>query len=121
MKKYLKYFKSILIIIISILIFNIINSTLYYFNISNSKTINYINLFTTLLSFFIGGYYIGNKSLKKGWLEGIKIGLIGIFLFFLISYLGFDNFKIKTLIYYFMILSSCVLGGILGINKKKKS
>ena len=113
-----KYMKSLLYIFISLLIFNIILSIIYYF--SNITNLNIIKLITTSISFFIGGLYIGNKSNKKGYLEGIKIGLIAIILLFIISYLALDkSITINKLIYYLIILSSTILGSIFGINKRK--
>ena len=61
-----------------------ISHFLNYFNILGNTTINYLKLFSVLISVLIGGIYIGSKASKKGWLEGIKIGLEVIILLFLI-------------------------------------
>lgn len=120
--KYLKYLKVLLYIIIPILILNIITSIFYYFNIINTNTINYLKLFIIAISMLIGGIYIGSKTNKKGWLEGLKIGLEVIIILFIISYLAFDKgIDIKTVIYYFIILISSILGSMIGINKRKKA
>lgn len=117
----MKYLKSFLFIIGSIFILNIIISILYYFNIIGSNIINYLKLLIVAISMLIGGMYIGKKAEKKGWLEGIKIGIVSILLLFIISYLGFDKaINIKTVIYYFIILSSSMLGSMIGINRKKR-
>lgn len=116
----LKYLKSLLYIFISIFIFNIIITFLNYFNILGNVAINYLKLFTILISMLIGGIYIGSKTNKKGWLEGIKIGLEVVILLFLINYLGFNKgINIKTILYYFLILTSSMLGSMIGINKRK--
>ncbi len=95
-------------------------SLFYYFNIINHGVINYIKLFIVAISMFIGGIYIGSKASKKGWLEGIKVGLEVIFLLFIISYLAFDQgMNLKTIIYYFILLASSMLGSMMGINKRK--
>lgn len=118
----IKYLKSLAYIIVPILILNVIISILYYFNIINDNVINYLKLLVAAISMLIGGIYIGRESNQKGWLEGIKVGLIVIILFFIISYLAFDQgMNIKTLIYYFILLASSTLGGMIGINKKKRT
>ena len=118
----IKYLKSLSYIIVPILILNIIVSVLYYFDLIGDSIVNYLKLLMIAISMLIGGIYIGSESSQKGWLEGIKIGLIVIILFFIIGYLAFDHgITIKTLIYYFILLASSTLGGMIGINKKKRT
>lgn len=116
-----KYLKSLLYILVPVIVLSIITSILYYFNILNSKGVNYINLIMIALSMLLGGIYIGTKADKKGWLEGIKVGLEVIVILFIVSFLAFDKgMNIKTLIYYFILVASSTLGGMIGINRKKK-
>lgn len=116
----LKYLKALIYIFVLILILCLILSLFDYFNITGSNISNYIKLFIAAVSMLIGGIYIGRNTSKKGWLEGLKIGLLFIVLLFIISYLGFDQgINIKTVIYYFILLISSMLGSMIGINKKK--
>lgn len=118
----IKYLKSLLYTLISMVILSILITILNYFNIIGTTTINYLKLLVAILSIFIGGIYIGKSSLNKGYLEGIKIGVILIIIFFLISYLGFNKgITFDNIIYYIIILTSSILGSIIGINKKSKS
>ena len=78
----------------------------------------YIKLLIILISCLIGGFQIGKTSFKKGYLNGIILGSIIIFIFLLFS-IFLNSLKISTLIYYFIILIATTLGSILGINKKK--
>ena len=120
MNKYYKYFKAFIITLFSILVLNLFVSILYYFNIFNNKELNYTNLIITSISMLIGGIYIGNRTNKKGYLEGLKVGIISIIIFLIISYLAFDKvINIKNIIFYFILLISSVLGSMIGINKKK--
>lgn len=115
-----KYLKTLIYIIVPILVLSIILSLLYYFNIIGNGVSNYLKLFIVAISMLIGGIYIGSKTTKKGWLEGLKIGFGTIILLFIISYLAFDQgMNIKTIIYYFILLASSVLGSMIGINKRK--
>ena len=120
--KFLKYWKSLIYILVPILVSNLILSIFYYFNIISSDVTNYLKLFIIAISMLIGGIYIGTKASKNGWLEGLKVGLEVIIILFIISYLAFDQgINIKTLIYYFILLSSSTLGSMVGINKRKKT
>lgn len=117
----LKYLKALLYILVPIIIANIIITVLYYFNLIGNNVNNYLKLFIIAFSMLTGGIYIGTKSNKNGWLEGLKIGSVIVILFFLISYLGFDQkLEIKNIIYYLILLISSTLGSMLGINKRKR-
>lgn len=115
-----KYLKSLLYILISLLISIFVITIFSYFNILTS-VLKYFKLILIILSFFIGGRYIGSKTRNKGYLEGIKIASISIIILFLLNYFGFSNPPdLKLLIYYIIIFASCIFGSILGINKSSK-
>ena len=85
------------------------------------NALKYFKLILIVLSFFIGGSYIGRKAQNKGYLEGIKIAVVSIVILFLLSYAGFGNKpNLSLLIYYLIIFLSCIFGSIIGINKSKK-
>lgn len=116
----LKYLKVLIYILAPVLILNFILSLLYYFNLIGSGIINYLKLFVATISMLIGGIYIGKRTSKNGWLEGLKVGAEVIVLFFIVSYLAFDKgINIKTIIYYFILIAASILGSMIGINKKK--
>lgn len=118
----IKYLKTLIYILVPVLVLNIIISLLYYFNIIGSIANDYVKLFTVAISMLIGGIYIGSKASKKGWLEGLKVGIEVIIILFIISYLAFDKgLDIKSLIYYFILLASSMLGSIIGINRRKRN
>ena len=69
-------------------------------------------------SLFLGGFIIGKKSSKKGWLEGLKLSLIFTIILILFNLLGLGNkIEFKNIVYYIIIIASCMFGGMLGINK----
>jgi len=118
----LKYLKVLLYILIPLFVLTLILTLLQYFNILGDTGTNYFKLITIALTMLVGGIYIGVNSSKKGWLEGIKVGIEIIIILFVVSYLAFDTgINIKTLIYYFLILSSSMLGSMIGINKRKSN
>ncbi len=117
MNDVVKYLKSLIYILIPILVLNTILSLLYYFNIVGNQVNNYMKLFIVAISMLVGGIYIGSK---EGWLEGLKIGLEVIILLFVVSYLAYDKgVNIKSIIYYFILIMSSMLGSMIGINKRK--
>jgi putative membrane protein (TIGR04086 family) len=115
----IKYLKIIGYILASLLILTLIMTILNYFNIISSNTMNYFKLIVIILATFLGGIAIGKQSTKRGWLEGLKLGGILIFILFLFAYLGLDKgVKLRNFIYYLIILQATVLGGMIGINRK---
>ena len=79
----------------------------------------YIKFIIGIISFIIGGYFIGNKSTKKGYIKGIKFSLILIIFMIIISII-FNTFKYKSIIYYLVLIISSTIGSMIGINKKNK-
>lgn len=117
--KYRKYGEAFLLVFILLFFFSMIVTLFGHFNLLSSKIIAPVLLFLTMLSFFVGGLYLGGRCEKRGWLEGLKLGIFLIFLFFLLSYLGLDQWVyLKTLLYYLLLLSCSILGAMLGISKQ---
>ena len=117
----IKYLKSLLYTIISILIFTIIITTLNYFNLISGKLLNILQILSMIISVIIGGYYLGKTSSSKGYIQGLKIGLIILTILIPLNlFILKTPFKISIIIFYIIILISSILGSILGINKKKK-
>ncbi|MBP3461508.1 MAG: TIGR04086 family membrane protein [Bacilli bacterium] len=109
---------SILYIIGFILILTFILTLFSYFNIFSDKLVSIFKILIPIISLFIGGYYLGKRSNKKGWLEGLKLGFIFLVLLIIFEFLALDiDFKIKNIIYYLIIISSTSFGSIIGINK----
>ena len=112
MEKIKKYSISIGITLIFAFFLNILN----YFNLISTNVYKIILIFMTSISVFIGAYLLGKETNKKGYLEGIKYGFIITILFWIISFLAFDeNLKISNLLYYLVII-----GSMFGINKKNE-
>lgn len=109
---------SILYIILALLVFTLFITFFSYFNILNDKITSIFKIIIPVLSLFIGGFYLGKKSTKKGWLEGLKLSLIFLILLIIFEYLALDqSFDIKNLLYYLIISISCIFGSMIGISK----
>lgn len=104
-----------------ILILTFILTIFNYINFINNGVFTFFEVFNLVVSVFIGGFLVGKKALKKGWLEGIKFGLVFCFLMFLINYLGFDmNVSFKFIMFNIIILVVAMFGGMVGISFRKE-
>lgn len=120
MEFFKKSLKSLLYIFSIIIVSTFLVTTLNYFNIIGPKLLTIFKILIILSSMFTGGIIIGKNSKQKGWLEGIKLGLIVTVILVLFKYLGLNQkFLITNIIYYIILIISCTLGSMIGINKKK--
>ena len=115
-----KVFKCYIYIIGSILFLTIISTLLNYFDILNSKILSIINFIIPIFSLALGGFIIGKNSLKNGWLEGIKIGIIFALIILLFNIIIVHNINIKDIVFYGLLIISSIMGSMIGINQKEK-
>lgn len=98
----------------------LIMTLLNYINIINISIVNIFSYIIPFISLFIGGIIMGKNSQKKGWLEGLKFGLIVTIILFMLNFLGFDQGYTKdNIILYIIVMIASILGGMMGINFKK--
>ena len=101
-------------------LFTFLVTILNYFNIFNSNLVSILCIIIPVLSLFVGGFVVGKRSRKKGWLEGLKYGIIFLIILALFNYLGLQNsFVLKNLFYYGILLIASIFGSMFGINFKK--
>ena len=118
MNKLINYLKYVSIFLIIELMITFIMSLLNLLGV-NSGITTIILLICNLILFFILNYFNAFKLKKKGFLEGIILGLIFILLMLLIKVLLFNSgFGISTFIYYSILFITSILGGMFGVNKK---
>lgn len=118
----MKYLKSLGLFIGSFLILNIIITILAYFELLNPNIIKILKIFTIIISSVLSGLYLGLKSNKKGYLEGLKLGgIIIVILSLLTLILKPIAFNKITWLYYLITIGLEVLGFMIGINKKIKN
>lgn len=114
--------KALLTSLLIILILSFIITLLNYINLFNLNIVNAFSYITPFIALFIGGLAMGKSSLNKGWLEGIKFGIICVIIFIMFNYLAFDSFfNISNIILYIITIISSILGSMIGINIKKNS
>lgn len=114
-KKYLFHFLFTTIIFI---IFFVLLTTLYHFNIISNNIYQIGKLLILLFLVLISSIILGKKASNRGYLEGLKLGIFVITLFFIMILLTNSEIKIRLILYDTIILITSILGGMIGINKK---
>ncbi len=111
--------KPLLSILITILVLTLLTTIFNYFNLIGPKIMAILKIIIPVLAFVIGGFIIGKRSPSKGWLAGLKLGLMFLIILILFNILGLNHkFKIADLIYYLILLGSTMFGSMIGINKR---
>ena len=117
MKKILKLVGIFFIILfIGTFIFTIID----YFNLIHIKIVSILKLIYPILLLFLTSYRLGLSSSKRGYIEGLKLGGIIIFIFTILILL-FSRYQVKILLYDVILLLVSALGSMVGINRKKNN
>ncbi len=102
-------------ILIGILIITILN----YLNVFSIKLVSISKIIILVLAIFIGSFRLGMKSGSKGYLEGIKYGIILDIILALFNLIIYHDFELKDLILYLIIIVCGCLGSMVGITKHK--
>ncbi len=115
MKKLMKNvgFYSIFLIIIVFLcsLLNLIGT--------NYTITNLLLLIFNILAFFVFSFSTGKTATAKGYIAGLKQGLLFLGVLIIISLISSRNiFTLSTIIYYVVLLLTSLIGGMMGINKK---
>lgn len=118
MKNIKKYLISILSIIGSLILLTLILTTMYHFNYISTGTYKIFKISIIILTLMINSIILGRSSIKNGYLDGIKLGLLLIVFCFLVSIIE-HNISIKLILYNIIILITTTLGSMIGINTKK--
>lgn len=120
MLKVLSYLKYIGIFILFIIGIAIVSSLINLFAL-NTNLINKISVIFTALSFFIISTLASKNMNEKGYITGLKLGLLFVFLMIIINLIFFrSGFSIDRVIYYTILIISSILGGSFGKNLKIK-
>jgi putative membrane protein (TIGR04086 family) len=102
-------------ILIGILIITILN----YLNLFGIKLVSISKIFVLVLAIFIGSFRLGIKSAKKGYLEGIKYGIIVSIILAILNLIIYHDFELKDLLLYLIIIICSCLGSMVGMTKHK--
>ena len=112
-----KYLKSFIWFIIPLFLIILIINILYYFDIVDNNLVKYLKIIAILIPSFLSGLIRGYNSQNKGYINGIKLSLIIIIIFFVFS-LILKSFNLFDLIYYIIIILTITFGSMVGISRK---
>ena len=112
---------SLIYIVSSILVLTFLFTLINYFNVINDKTMSIFKIIIPIISLFIGGIYLGLNTKFKGFCNGLKLGLVFIFIMIILNIVFISNFEFKNILYYLILLITTTLGSMIGINIKKSN
>ena len=118
--KWKKYLKNIGISSSFLILGNSFISFLSYFSLLRGNGIVIFEGIVLFLTFFIGPYLQGKENIKYGFLEGLKVGLLLIVVLFLLNYAFYQEFSLRNLLYYIILLFLSMFGGMVGISRRKE-
>ena len=87
-------------------------------NLLGMKTYSPLVLVLMIITSIVSGFLLGRKANKRGWLNGGSFGLLLVFFLFIFSLIGKNHYALNSLIYYLIIIASCMVGSMFGIQKK---
>ncbi len=113
LKTYLKTYGYLLgLILISLIILSVIN---YFINIKSFI----IKIVLPLISLLVSSIYLGKNSKESAYLEGLKFASSYLILTSIFKVIFKTAFSFKVVIMYLVIIFTCVIGSMIGINIKK--
>lgn len=98
----------------------LISIIMYYADIDSSMASPLASI-GLILGCFVGGFYTSKKHEKKGLIIGFTTSAIFFIILSIASLsISTDNFGLLSLIHSLVMLLSGGIGGILGVNNKRK-
>ena len=121
MKTLKKYGKTLGLFTIIILLLSLIFSLFNLGGLMNFNTTSILFMILMIMIFLIIGYRFGKNAVKKGYIEGLKIGFCLILVLLFINVVFYkSNFSLERIIYYIVLILSSIMGSMLGINRQDK-
>lgn len=115
----MKYLKNILIFISFLVVINLFLSLFQLLNIINSNILEIFSYILTGIYIFINSFKEGHIATSKGYLVGLKNGLIYIIILLILGIIFYKfKFNISTIIYFSSIILLSIFGSMFGISKK---
>lgn len=113
LKTYLKSYGYLIgIILIGTILLSIIN---YFFKIPTFI----ITVIIPIISLLVASVILGKNSKEKAYIEGIKFSSGYLILVTILKFIFKTDFNYKVIIMYLIILFTCIIGSMIGINMKK--
>lgn len=109
--------KYLLKIFLYFILFCLLLTTLYYFDVINGTVCSYLRLIVLLLLIYFQSGSLSRKMDHKNFINGLLVGVSVIAIFLILSLVFRVTPNFRSLIYYLLILGISILGGA----RKKKS
>ncbi len=117
----MKYLKTYLFVLITIILFVFINANLSFFDIINSNIEKVLNIIVILVSTLLGGLILGINNNNSKYIEGIKFGLLIVITFIIFNFIFKNGFTLFKLIMYIATFGVSILGSITSKKIKIKN
>lgn len=112
---------SLIYSVVSLTVLTFLLTFFNYFDIIDGGFFTFFLIFNFIFSIFLGSFLLGRNFSNNGWFEGLKYGFIILLFVSVLDYFLFSfKFGFKFLVFSIIILFSSVLGGMIGVNFKKK-
>ena len=117
----LKTYGILLLKFIGLFLFgSLILSVLNYF-LFTSKVTHIIGFIYLIIISIILSFQSSKKSESRGIVTGLKNGFLFIFLLSIFNLIFYQSsFKFLRIVYYLILLISCIFGAVIGVNTKKE-
>lgn len=113
-----KFIKPLLYSIILFILLTFVITLLNYIGLINGISLTIIKIMIPIATYILAGFTLGKAIEKKGWLNGLSLGLIITILFLIFNVITKNKITIYLILYYLSLTIFSTLGSILGINKK---
>ncbi len=115
LNKFSYFIKLLIYIIIMAIILAIIN---LFLNIN--QIVNKIIILVSInIYILIQNIKLGKRITNKAYIKGLKQGILTVAFLYILSLITFTfKFTMNRIIYYIITIVICILGHIIGINKK---
>lgn len=119
--KYVKEYGITLLQFLGFLLGGSIVLSIFYYLLFSTKVTNVFSFVYMVFVFFLFGYKSGKIAENRGFIAGLKIGLLLLLVLFLLNVCIYQTgFQIIREIYYMVLIFSSVVGATIGINRKKE-
>lgn len=112
--------KQLLRILIYFLIFSLITTVFYYFNVIGDKVCSYVRLIGFIVIIYFNSSTLSRRVNANHFLHGVLLGLSIIFIFFILTLVMKYQFNFRFIIYYLLILLVSILGSAKRRKNKKR-
>ena len=104
-----------------LLILTIILTILSFFNVLGPTLVNIFMIINLCLATITGGFITGRNAFNKGWLEGLKFGILFTIIILLFNLLGIGSaFNLLNIVSYVIIIITSIIGSMIGISLKQE-